>query len=110
MSKIDLGAATTFAANLAHAARNQQSIKVGGGKFSPAELGNAANALKAIEPAVEGLAEIARMLLRHPEFQEESSTVNYCANKAHAILTALGGEFDESVEGAPAEQERMRPY
>ena len=83
----------TFAANVKHAVRNHETIKVGGGKFSPVELKAIAAALDSVERMNNALSEISALLKDHPDFARGNSTVHYCAHKA---ISALGDDLAES--------------
>jgi hypothetical protein len=87
--KINLDYITTFAANAKHAARNHETVSIGGGEFSQQELATVAAAMSAFEPMLKALAEIADMLEKHPEFERGNSTVHYCAHKAKSAIADL---------------------
>lgn len=105
---IHLENAKTFAANAQHAARNCESITVGGGKFDAKELASVASILSAIGPAVKVLTEISEMLGKHPEFAQGNSTVHYCAHKAKTALSNFNYETEDSEPAAPRPR-AMRP-
>ena len=53
----------TFMANLKHAARNGETVKIGGGKFSAEELKEAAESIEAMRNALADLVGVANGLL-----------------------------------------------
>lgn len=84
----------TFSANAAHAARNKQTVSIGGGKFSPAELKNVVAALDHVEVMRKKLAEIVDVLKSHPDRERGNSTVHYSYFAAISALAA----FDSQVQ------------
>jgi hypothetical protein len=71
----------TFGANAYHAARNQQTVHIGGGDFNAEELLSVSIALKDYESTQKTLQEISEILREHPDFQKENSSIRFCANK-----------------------------
>ena len=76
-------------ANLKKAARDRETLHIGGGEFPPAEVKAFVEQHKAGQRAVEALKEIHDMLKTHPEAKTGNSKVHYCMCRAN---TALRGE------------------
>jgi len=76
----------TFIANLKHAIRNKETVRIGGGDFSANELKDAVAALEAAQARAAALQEIVTLLETHPDAKEGNSKVHYCVCKARAAL------------------------
>lgn len=76
----------TFLANLKHAIRNKETVRIGGGDFSANELKDAVAALEAAQARAAALQEIVTLLETHPDAKEGNSKVHYCVCKARAAL------------------------
>lgn len=76
----------TILANLKYAIRNKETVTIGGGDFSAAELKVMVAALEASQAQAAALQEIVTLLETHPEAKEGNSKVHYCVCKARAAL------------------------
>jgi hypothetical protein len=77
----------TFMANLKRAVTDQETVSMGGGDFSPAELQRIWAVIEAQEAALE---EIATLLASHPEANTGNAKVHYCLCTARNALKANG--------------------
>jgi len=75
----------TLIANLRHAARNHETVLVGGGEFGPTELRHAADLLEAAPFMLDAL----RALLDMPEFDGTPTTSEIRRNAKHAARNAV---------------------
>lgn len=76
----------TFVANLKRAIRDHETVSIGGGQFSPAELKTVVAVLETAQAHAAALQEIANILSDHPDANIGHKKVHYCLCQARNAI------------------------